>query len=80
MCAFVNTVYGYVCVWCIIYCEWVCILRPQVPVEELVGTPVDADALDLLKGLLVFNPEKRLTAEQCLQHPYVSRYCVCVCV
>ncbi|XP_031441893.1 mitogen-activated protein kinase 15 [Clupea harengus] len=50
------------------------LLRPQVPVEELVGTPVDADALDLLKGLLVFNPEKRLTAEQCLQHPYVSRF------
>ncbi|KAG5264638.1 hypothetical protein AALO_G00256380 [Alosa alosa] len=50
------------------------LLRPQVPLEELLGAPVDADALDLLKCLLVFNPEKRLTAEQSLQHPYVSRF------
>jgi len=30
------------------------------------------EALDLLKKLLQFNPNKRLTVEQALQHPYVS--------
>ena len=30
------------------------------------------DAIDLLKNLLHFNPAKRLTADQCLKHPYVA--------
>ncbi|XP_041868107.1 mitogen-activated protein kinase 15 isoform X2 [Melanotaenia boesemani] len=50
------------------------LLKPQVPLEDLLQPSVSADALDLLRGLLVFNPEKRLTADQALQHPYVARF------
>ncbi|KAG2424506.1 hypothetical protein HYH02_015176 [Chlamydomonas schloesseri] len=32
------------------------------------------DAADLLRKLLVFNPHKRLTAEQALRHPYVAQF------
>ncbi|MEW5317576.1 MAG: hypothetical protein WDW38_008862 [Sanguina aurantia] len=32
------------------------------------------DALDLLRHLLVFNPSKRLTAQQALEHPYVAQF------
>ncbi|KAI3358590.1 hypothetical protein L3Q82_014997 [Scortum barcoo] len=50
------------------------LLKPQVPLEDLLQQSVPPDALDLLKGLLVFNPDKRLSAEQALQHPYVARF------
>jgi len=34
----------------------------------------DEDALDLLQKLLMFNPDKRITAEQSLEHAYVSQF------
>ncbi|XP_038047440.1 extracellular signal-regulated kinase 2-like isoform X2 [Patiria miniata] len=33
-----------------------------------------ADAIDLLRRLLHFNPEKRLTAAEALKHPYVAKF------
>ncbi|TNN61431.1 Mitogen-activated protein kinase 15 [Liparis tanakae] len=50
------------------------LVLPQVPLEDLLQPSAPPDALDLLKALLVFNPDKRLTAEQALQHPYVARF------
>jgi len=32
------------------------------------------DALDLLQKLLMFNPDKRITAEGALEHPYVAQF------
>ncbi|XP_074842474.1 mitogen-activated protein kinase 15 isoform X2 [Carettochelys insculpta] len=48
--------------------------RRQMTIEEILPSSTPPDALDLLKRLLVFNPDKRLTAEEALQHPYVKRF------
>lgn len=32
------------------------------------------EAMDLLEKLLRFNPERRLTAEEALRHPWLSDY------
>ncbi|XP_070556880.1 mitogen-activated protein kinase 15-like isoform X2 [Ptychodera flava] len=40
--------------------------------ELLVKAP--PDSVDLLRNLLRFNPDKRLTAEEALEHPYVARF------
>jgi mitogen-activated protein kinase 15 len=34
----------------------------------------DADSHDLLKKLLMFNPDKRITVEESLDHPYVAQF------
>uniref|UniRef100_A0A0D9R991 mitogen-activated protein kinase n=1 Tax=Chlorocebus sabaeus TaxID=60711 RepID=A0A0D9R991_CHLSB len=38
------------------------------------GPDTSPEALDLLRRLLVFTPDKRLSATQALQHPYVQRF------
>ena len=43
------------------------------PMHEIFPTASD-ECLDLLRNLLHFNPNKRLTAEQALRHPYVAQF------
>ncbi|XP_039110076.1 mitogen-activated protein kinase 15 isoform X2 [Hyaena hyaena] len=48
--------------------------RPRQTLDALLPPDTPPEALDLLKGLLVFAPDKRLSAAQALQHPYVQRF------
>eukprot|EP00794_Sanderia_malayensis_P004816 gene4816-5447_t len=47
--------------------------RPKRPIEDIMAS-APSDAVDLLKRFLQFNPEKRLTAEEALSHPYVAKF------
>ena len=40
--------------------------------QKLRGAP--ADAIDLISHLIVFHPNHRYTASQCLEHPYVAQF------
>lgn len=46
----------------------------KIPLHTILGPDVPTDAFDLINELLVFNPMKRLTAEEALEHHYVSRF------
>ncbi|XP_076806688.1 extracellular signal-regulated kinase 2-like isoform X2 [Clavelina lepadiformis] len=48
-------------------------LRPHKLLRDLIPNAPE-DALDLMENLLVFNPEKRLSAKECLSHPYVAKF------
>ncbi|XP_077022706.1 mitogen-activated protein kinase 15 isoform X2 [Tamandua tetradactyla] len=48
--------------------------RPRQTLDALLPPDTPPEALDLLRQLLVFAPDKRLTAAQALQHPYVQRF------
>ncbi|XP_072110451.1 mitogen-activated protein kinase 15 isoform X2 [Mobula birostris] len=48
--------------------------RPRTSIDQLLPSSTPPDALDLLNKLLIFNPVYRLTAEQALGHPYLSRF------
>lgn len=48
-------------------------VRKQRPLSE-VFPQAGTDALDLLENLLQFNPEKRLTADEALKHPYLAQF------
>lgn len=47
--------------------------RPRHSLDTLLPPDTPPEALDLLGRLLVFAPDKRLSAAQALQHPYVRR-------
>ncbi|KAM6148268.1 LOW QUALITY PROTEIN: mitogen-activated protein kinase 15 [Rhynchocyon petersi] len=53
--------------------SWGC-LRPRQTLDALLPPNTPPEALDLLRRLLVFTPDKRLSAAQALQHPYVQRF------
>eukprot|EP00039_Didymoeca_costata_P023267 m.6518 g.6518 ORF g.6518 m.6518 type:complete len:569 (-) comp3545_c0_seq1:73-1779(-) len=42
--------------------------------NTLLPDTVDKDGLKFLESLLVYNPEKRMTADQSLQHPFLSKF------
>ncbi|XP_030651005.1 mitogen-activated protein kinase 15 [Nomascus leucogenys] len=48
--------------------------RPRQMLDALLPPDTSPEALDLLRRLLVFAPDKRLSATQALQHPYVQRF------
>nr|XP_019567770.1 PREDICTED: mitogen-activated protein kinase 15 isoform X2 [Rhinolophus sinicus] len=48
--------------------------RPRQTLDALLPATTPPEALDLLRRLLVFAPDKRLSAAQALQHPYVQRF------
>lgn len=47
--------------------------RDPVPFKQRFAT-MEPDAIDLLSQMLVFDPKKRVTAAQALEHPYLSPY------
>lgn len=51
-------------------------LPAEIPHEPLRRrlSGVEADAVDLICKLIVFNPNKRLTAVEALQHPYIAAF------
>lgn len=44
----------------------------RISLRNLLGPECTDDAFDLVSKLLVFNPNKRLTAYETLDHPYVA--------
>lgn len=49
----------------------VCFQLSNIFIQDVIN-PTDALFLDFCKQLLLFDPEKRLTAEKALQHPFIQ--------
>ncbi|KAJ7375073.1 Mitogen-activated protein kinase 1 [Desmophyllum pertusum] len=47
--------------------------KPKVPWQRIFAN-ADAKALDLLDKMLTFNPDRRITIEESLAHPYLEQY------
>lgn len=48
-------------------------VKPQKSLQSLFPT-ASVDALDLMSKLLVFNPEKRLSVDEAIRHPYLAQF------
>jgi len=48
--------------------------KAKKPLKDIMPTSTPPDGIDLIQKLLVFNPEKRPSAEICLKHSYVARF------
>lgn len=46
---------------------------PKIPFDALYQS-ADPRALDLLDKMLIFNPERRITVEEALAHPFLEQY------
>jgi serine/threonine protein kinase len=44
------------------------------PLKEWFNASIPSDAIDLISKMLDFNPHRRPTAVQILQHPYLSQF------
>jgi len=47
--------------------------KPKIPFAKLYPN-ADPQAMDLLEKMLTFNPKKRVTVVEALQHPYLQQY------
>lgn len=47
--------------------------KPGVDFKQMFPTASD-NAVDMLRGMLKFHPDRRITAEQALGHPYIARH------
>lgn len=48
--------------------------RKKAPLASLFPPETNPQAVDLMERLLTFNPQKRITVEEALLHPYLSLY------
>jgi len=47
---------------------------PAPRTMEHMYPSADGDSIDMLQKLLMFNPDKRMTADEALEHPYVAQF------